>query len=500
MSRWGRLWVCFTVVMAFAKAEAFQAGAAKRDLTPSLDKPVFIAGFGNNRTAVGSHDPIWARCLAISDGKTTAAFVGLDFIGFFYEPDVIAVRALVRQRVKRTVTVLIASTHNHEGPDTLGLWGPTPLQSGRDETYMAWVRDQIAEGVAEAIRNLEPATLTFAEDDRKALAELQFDSRIPYVKDRAVYALHAVSKKTGKTIGTLVNWANHPEALGSKNRWLSADYCWALYGRLEELLGGVTVFWNGAIGGLISPLGEEVKAIDPVTGQPAPEESFRKAELIGRFIAEVAAGAVRRPDAVKMNDGTLTVRLSPVFVPLQNPRFRIAAGAGVVNRPIYTQGKADNRTEEREITVDGAKVKARVILGEDIRTEVGVVAIAPSKAQTPTALFLLIPGEIYPELVYGNITRYEGADFRNAPMEPVLIEHARKTGAKFIFTIGLANDEIGYIIPQCEWDEQPPWLNNAKERPYGEVNSCGWKAARQVNEGLVGLLSELIAKGVYKKP
>lgn len=495
MPRWGWLWICFAVAMTLAKAVAFQAGAAKRDLTPSLDKPVFIAGFGNNRPAVGIHDPIWARCLSVSDGKVTVAFVGVDFIGFFYEPDVIAVRDLVRQRVKRPVTVLIAATHNHEGPDTLGIWGPTPLQSGRDERYMAWVREQIADGVVEAVQRLEVATLTFAKDDRKALAELQFDSRIPHVKDHTVYVLHAVSKKTGKTIGTLVNWANHPEVLGGKNQQLSADYCWAFYERLEELLGGVALFWNGAIGGLLSPLGEEVKAVDPVTGQPAPEESFRKAELIGRFVAEVASDAVRRPDAVKLDNGTLTVRLRPIFVPLQNPRFRLGAGAGVINRPLYTQGKVDARTEEREIALDGSKVKARVILGEDIRTEVGIVTITPSKAQTPTALFLLIPGEIYPELVYGNITRYDGADFRDAPMEPVLIEHARKTGAKFIFAVGLANDEIGYIIPQCEWDEQPPWLNNAKDRPYGEVNSVGWKAARRVNEGLVVLLSELIAKG-----
>jgi hypothetical protein len=107
------------------------------------------------------------------------------------------------------------------------------------------------------------------------------------------------------------------------------------------------------------------------------------------------------------------------------------------------------------------------------------------------ALFLLIPGEIYPELVYGGITRYPGADFPDAPFEPALMEHAKKTGAKFVFVVGLANDEIGYIIPQCEWDEQPPWLNNAPERPYGEVNSVGWKAARVINEGIVALLKAL---------
>jgi len=484
-------WCGLLTLLLVLPAAAFQAGSAKRDVTPTLDRPVFIAGFGNNRTATGVHDPIWVRCLAISDGKTNVAFVGVDVIGLFYEPDVVAVRQRVQQLTKKPVTVLIASTHNHEGPDTLGLWGPNPFQTGRDEKYMAWLREQIAQCVIDAVRNLEPASLVIAKDDRKELADLQLDSRLPYVKDHTLYVLQAISRRTGKTIGTLVNWANHPEALGSKNREISADFCWALYNRLEELLGGVAVFWNGAIGGLITPLGEEVKVFDPETGQPAPEASFRKAELIGRFVAEVAAEAVKSKQALRLQRGSLKVLLKPLFVPLQNQRFRVVAAARVINRPVYTKGKLDTRIGETKLNLDGTTISAKTVLGEDIRSEVGVVAIYEAGSKNPAALFLLIPGEIYPELVYGGITRYPGADFQNAPFEPVLMDYARKTGAKFIFVVGLANDEIGYIIPQCEWDEQPPWLNNAPQRPYGEVNSVGWKAARVVNEAIVALLKSL---------
>jgi hypothetical protein len=471
-------------------AAVFEAGAAKRDLTPELDKPVFLAGFDHNRTAEAVHDPVWARCLAVSDGTHAVALVSLDFVGFFYEPDVAAVRRLVRKRLPRQVTVLIASTHNHHGPDTLGMWGPTLVQRGHDETYMTWVREQIADCVAEAVRRLEPALVVIAKDNREGLADLQADSRLPLMKDPTVQVLQTVSPKTGRTIGTLVNWPNHPEALGRRNRLLSADFCDGLYRRLEEILGGTVVFWNGAIGGLISPGGAQV--IDPETGAPAPEGSFRKAELIGRFVAEIAAGAVRRPDAVKLKAGELQVGLRTIFVPLQNPLFRIGVGIGVTPRPVYTDGRADDRATEQEVTLlEGLKLKARAALGQELRSEVGIITFTASQERTPTALFLLIPGEIYPELVYGSITRYPGADFPEAPMEPILMEHARKTDAKFIFVIGLANDEIGYIIPQCEWDETPPWLNNAPKKPYGEINSSGWKAARCINEALIGLLREM---------
>jgi len=483
---------CGLLTLAFlfaAPVAAFQAGAAKRDVTPSLERPVFIAGFGHNRQATGVHDPIWVRCLAVSDGKTNVAFVGVDVIGLFYEPDVSEIRQRVQKLTKKTVTVLIASTHNHQGPDTLGLWGPSPFQTGRDERYMGWLREQVARCVVEALDRMEPANLVFAKDDRKELAALQLDTRSPHVKDHTLHIMQAVSRKTGKTIGVLVNWANHPEVLGSQNREITADFCWALYERLEKLLGGVAVFWNGAIGGLITPLGEELKVVDPATGQPAPEASFRKAELIGGFVAEVVAEAVKGKQAVKLERGYLKVLLRPIFVPLQNPLFRVAAGSGVLNRPVYTKGKLDNRLGETKLQQEGLTVKT--VLGEDVRSEVGVVAVYGASSKKPIALFTLTPGEIYPELVYGNITRYQGADFPDAPFEPVLMDHARKTGARFIFVVGLANDEIGYIIPQCEWDERPPWLNNAPQRPYGEVNSVGWKAARIVNEGIVALLKSL---------
>ncbi len=39
--------------------------------------------------------------------------------------------------------------------------------------------------------------------------------------------------------------------------------------------------------------------------------------------------------------------------------------------------------------------------------------------------------------------------------------------------IGLADDEIGYIIPKAEWDEKPPYLQNAPKAWYGEENSVG---------------------------
>ena len=45
------------------------------------------------------------------------------------------------------------------------------------------------------------------------------------------------------------------------------------------------------------------------------------------------------------------------------------------------------------------------------------------------------------------------------------------------FLVGLANDEVGYIIPKSEWDDAAPWLYGAPERHYGEINSLGPETA-----------------------
>jgi hypothetical protein len=49
---------------------------------------------------------------------------------------------------------------------------------------------------------------------------------------------------------------------------------------------------------------------------------------------------------------------------------------------------------------------------------------------------------------------------------------------------GLANDEIGYIIPKCQWDEKPPYTFGALKPWYGEVNSPGPDTAARIAEAL----------------
>ena len=84
-------------------------------------------------------------------------------------------------------------------------------------------------------------------------------------------------------------------------------------------------------------------------------------------------------------------------------------------------------------------------------------------------MFLSIPGEIYPEIIYGGVEAPEGAEFDIEPIETPPIQNLIKD--KYKFYIGLSNDEIGYIIPKSEWDTGKPYLYNDDSDTYGEENS-----------------------------
>ena len=90
-----------------------------------------------------------------------------------------------------------------------------------------------------------------------------------------------------------------------------------------------------------------------------------------------------------------------------------------------------------------------------------------------------IPGEIYPEIVNGGIEKAPGGDFQIDPVETPPIRELMPGKIKFVF--GLANDEIGYIIPKSEWDHKAPYLYGAKKKPYGEINSCGPEVAPRIH-------------------
>ncbi|MBI3725085.1 hypothetical protein HY251_14185 [bacterium] len=290
------------------------------DVTPK--EPVFIAGYGANRLSTGVHDPITARAITIMNERGTAVtLLTLDLIGLHHsdaQAPMLTLPEIVLDGKSVSVLTLTCATHNHEGPDTLGLWGKSRFSSGVDPNVLR----RCAEGAQEAVR----AAGRYGEPCRVILATAQAPSqgisrnrRDPNLIDRTVTTLSFVSEKDNKTVATIVHFACHPETLGSKNTLLSADFPHYLNDEVEKRRGGVSLFLNGALGGMVTT--------------DEKEESFAEAERIGRAIGTIACDSLESKDAVTLETAPLAWVQEKIQVPIQNRMFHAAARLGVVNRP-----------------------------------------------------------------------------------------------------------------------------------------------------------------------
>lgn len=427
---------------------ALTAGFARTDLTPRVDpkakRPVYLAGFGQGRKATGVADPLFARAVVLSDGKSKIALVSVDLVGLFH-----AAVERVRERLPGFAYVLVSSTHNHEGPDTLGIWGADALTSGVDPEYLALVERRIAEAVVAADEARVPVT---ARIGTVAAPELLHDGRLPRVLHDELVAVRFADAKTRKDVGVVVQWNCHPETLSSKNTLVSADYVGYTCAHLTKRFDCPALYLTGTVGGLLTSLHVEVK---DDKGNPLKDGTFEKTKRFGELVGEAAEKALG-----KAAPSTLTpfeVRSRALFLPMDNRLYLGARVLKVFDREAYVW-KAGMTQGEPVKAIDPRKRHA-------IKTEVAHLRLGELDVAC-------IPGEIYPELVLGKVVDppEAGADYPEAPAEPAI--YAQLKG-RHRMLIGLANDEIGYVVPKRQWDEKAPYCYGRKKPQYGEENSLG---------------------------
>ncbi len=425
-----------------------QAGFGEADITPKVgDKPVYMAGFGQNRKAAGVHDPLKARAVVLKHEDRKLALVCLDVVGFFH-PNV----AHVREQLKDFTYVLVSSTHNHEGPDTLGLWGPNPFTSGVDADYLKRVEDQAVKAVQDADK---AAKLVTARLGTATAPELLRDGREPYIKHDELTALEFRDAED-RPAGLVVQWNCHPETLDSKNTELSADFVGYTVAHLQEKHRCPAVYLTGTVGGLMTSLGVEVK---DDKGVALADGTFAKTERYGRLVGELADQALAGAKPVTLTP--LRIARREVFVPMENKAYQLGRQLGVLKRQAFLWADDPYQAEP----ADDKETKKPLC----VRTEVAWLRLGDLDVAC-------IPGEIYPELVLDKVQDPPdpGADFPDAPIEPAIYKQLR---GPYRMLIGLANDEIGYIIPKRQWDEKAPFCYGRKKAQYGEGNSVGPEAA-----------------------
>jgi hypothetical protein len=413
--------------------DPLRAAACARVITPEVGvnhtDPIFLAGFSNNRRATGVHDDLWARGFVVQTASRKVAVVTLDLIGYFYN-EVQTIRADPALATLGFDAVMVTSTHQHEGPDTMGLWGPDETTSGADQGYLDFVNEQVVGCLLDAEAALAPAEARFATGSTVGTSlppwtDLVADGKVlqPYVipgdlllppqpgtlvvegdegpvVNPAVPALQLRDAITDDVLATVVNYASHPEALGSSNTLVTSDFPHFMREALEARYGGVAIYVSADLGVLQGPL--DVDVTDPVTDLPATRRTFRFAEVMGELLAERAASALDA--ATWQGNPSLEIASSgPLLVVVENPFFRGLATFGVFGR--------------RELVEVGGIPY--------VETEVNALRFGPAQ-------LAFTPNELDPQI--GELYREQMAK------------------AQHRWIVGLANDEIGYQLQEAKFN------------------------------------------------
>lgn len=378
-------------------------------------EPLWIAGFGLGRAALAQHDPLWARTLALERDGVVLTFTVIDAVGMLPRR-VGQIRLLVQEAVGacwrlKDENIVIATTHTHEAPDLMGIWGETVAVPGVSQWWAAQVVTGAAESIRRALAALQPVDVKFAAP--LADPDINDDSREPIVIDNVIHAAQFLDK-AGETVGTLVEFSMHPEVLWSQNTSITSDYPHFVRQRMEAKLGGVSVFATGIIGGLMTPRSDV--------------HTFDEAASVGTRIADKAIEALA--SAPTHTNCAFHTNAARVMLPMTNPLFKIMLKNRVLDASpdelVYTQPycKPNGCVEEYVVTANLCDV----------------------------AQFATVPGELFPELALGGYAKssYYKGTFPDAPTETPI--RAVLMTKEFRFIFGLANAEFGYIIPKSQWD------------------------------------------------
>lgn len=357
----------------------FRSAIAVRNVTPENLLPV-SGGIGPTHPTRRKLGELTVRALVLESREENResvriAIVSCDFLGF---PSILGDRVRVKVHGIAPENILIGATHTHSAPDCYA-FPDGKGGTGADLKYLEFVVEKMAEAINEAVKNLSFSSLKIATGEAKG--KIAYNYYAPDLYDPRCSVIQTIDS-TGKPIATLVNYAIHPEVLGSRQGILSPDLVGPLYERIAAQGGGTGIFMNGAQGGMITA---DVRGPDGKDIQ-----TWQECTRIGNLLADESLRIVK--DAPLLPDAPLDCISKRVHFRVDSP--------GMIQ--IMKYSPLGYKTE----------------LDSTVATTVNLIRLA-------NAQILTIPGEALP-----NIGFYL----------------KRKMTGDHNFLFGLTNDAFGYIL------------------------------------------------------
>lgn len=241
------------------------AGFAKTEITPQPGT------FGSLRLSpakrsTGIHDPLYIRAMSIREYMTRCLIITAD-IPMLTADNVLAVKKKIRNTHDIAGSnILIAATHTHQGPETLG------EEPEIDNTPVISELIQKAADTADAAIGNEKKVMTgWGSCLIPEAAKNRYYHRLGKNSGPADAGCNflRIEDENGRLTGVLWHFAAHPTTCMRADFITSGDYPGLVNTLIEKARGGTAIFLNGACGN-----------INPILGKRSFDACTRTADLI----------------------------------------------------------------------------------------------------------------------------------------------------------------------------------------------------------------------------
>ena len=442
-----------------AENAKWELGFSKASVIPPvIEGDYYIGGYlafpPNKMNGIMNEQMV--RAVAIDDGSDRGihVFAVIDCIGIS-GTDIRDIRKLLSELIseKNILSVNISATHCHSGIDTDGLWGDLPkafrnnkkelkkgknakLISGKNESFMTYLKATSARVIKEAIENMTPGRLSFS---KLPIEDFVRDKRPPYVTDNELTALR-FTPDNGEKETIAVFMAAHPVCYGDKQREASRDFPGYLCDELERA-GINSMFIQGAEAAVATNRGPHTP-----DGLTTDENVKCYGEALARYV--LSADKSYYKDLSPL----INVTVSELFLEADNKILELGAKLRLVNNPLVRITTVDDGNKDDK-SYDLCLV-----------TEVGYAVLGNELT------LAMVPGELMPEIAVGGAApswaSYNGEEWNKPSLKELF--------GNSLAVIGLCNDFIGYIVPDNDYGSVFAPLH------YEEAVSAGRKTASNI--------------------
>ncbi len=293
------------------------ASVARVDLTPPLEMKFALGGYGErmNKPAIGVHDKIWAKAVALKKGGKKYVIITLDILGL---PPNVKPQLLKKLEGKgwNKKNMMLLPSHSHASLDMAALNDKNLLNSPQIGIFHPELLEFVISSLSKLINEVDKNYKEVKIGTNSMLIENMNRNRRGDPGIDKNLTVTRIDTKKGNTMAVLVNWTAHPTFMGEKDMMVSGGWPGYLQSGLEQKIGkgAIVLYYNGAEGDQ-SPIG--------VGG----ESHYDKAENYGREMSNKAYLVyknIKTSSKVKFDFNYATIKLPERKV---HPSFMETGGA-----------------------------------------------------------------------------------------------------------------------------------------------------------------------------